>query len=526
MIFFKQSVHRLIRRWLKQPKSPLVTSSPATPIENEISRLVNTVSDSAARKLFAAEMQSFVKLHSRYTTQADNHHSIDWNNIKAPSEEHITSYDSLVQSADSSALNKLAVLKLNGACQTSMGLSGAMSALEIKNGKTFLDLTIQQTEHLNSTYRTNVPLIFMSSFLTHDDTSSIIKNYAKLQVQITLFNQSKYPRILKDSFLPYAQNVQGEAATWYPPGHGDLYETLHRSGLLEQLLSEGKEYLFVSGSDNLGAIVDPKILQHMVNTTAEFAMEVVDADSPDVEIAPRLTMGTVLAYGGKLKLLETEQVPDEQLERFKDLRKSSSINTNNLWIHLPALKRIMDRNALTLDIVAKTVVQAGGQHVMQLETAAGAAINHFGSTCVVKVPRSRFVAVKQSSDLLLVRSDIYKIKHGQLVMNEQRMFPVPPVIKLSNHFRTVQDIQGRFGSIPELLELDHLTISGDVHIGRNVKLRGTVIIIADEGQRLDIPDNSVIENRLISGNLIMTVRQRYVVDDPLVDRQAGSMNCT
>ncbi len=41
--------------------------------------------------------------------------------------------------------------------------------------------------------------------------------------------------------------------TGTPPGHGDLYNALLRSGLLDQLLEDGKEYLFVSNSDNLGA---------------------------------------------------------------------------------------------------------------------------------------------------------------------------------------------------------------------------------------------------------------------------------
>ena len=43
---------------------------------------------------------------------------------------------------------------------------------------------------------------------------------------------------------------------WYPPGHGDLYESLYNSGLLEQLIEQGKEIIFISNIDNLGATVD------------------------------------------------------------------------------------------------------------------------------------------------------------------------------------------------------------------------------------------------------------------------------
>ena len=41
--------------------------------------------------------------------------------------------------------------------------------------------------------------------------------------------------------------------------------------------------------------------------------------------------------------------------------------------------------------------------------------------------------------------------------------------------------------MPKILELDHLTVTGDVYFGRNVTLRGTVIVVANEGQRIDIP---------------------------------------
>jgi len=48
-------------------------------------------------------------------------------------------------------------------------------------------------------------------------------------------------------------------------------------------------------------------------------------------------------------------------------------------------------------------------------------------------------------------------------------------------------------------------VTGDVNFGRNVTLRGTVIVVANEGQRIDIPDGCVLENRLLAGNLTMTV---------------------
>jgi UTP--glucose-1-phosphate uridylyltransferase len=70
----------------------------------------------------------------------------------------------------------------------------------------------------------------------------------------------------------------------YPPGHGDLYRSLAQSGLLDQLIAAGKEYLFISNIDNLGAVVDPKILSYFHETKdCEFIMEVTDKTRADVK---------------------------------------------------------------------------------------------------------------------------------------------------------------------------------------------------------------------------------------------------
>jgi UTP--glucose-1-phosphate uridylyltransferase len=69
-----------------------------------------------------------------------------------------------------------------------------------------------------------------------------------------------------------------------------------------------------------------------------------------------------------------------------------------------------------------------------------------------------------------------------------------PLVKLGNHYKKVSDFQKRIPSIPRILELDHLTITGDVNLGKNVTLRGTVIIVASNNDTIDIPPGSILEN--------------------------------
>ena len=50
----------------------------------------------------------------------------------------------------------------------------------------------------------------------------------------------------------------------------------------------------------------------------------------------------------------------------------------------------------------------------------------------------------------------------------------------------------QFETIPDILQLDHLTVSGDVSFGKGVSLRGSVIIIANHGDKIDIPSCNIL----------------------------------
>ncbi|XP_046900114.1 UTP--glucose-1-phosphate uridylyltransferase-like isoform X1 [Hypomesus transpacificus] len=432
--------------------------------------------------------------------------SVDWAKIHRPPEGSIQPYEDIkskgLPDSVAASLNKLVVVKLNGGLGTSMGCKGPKSLISVRNENTFLDLTVQQIEHLNKTFNTEVPLVLMNSFNTDEDTKKILQKYAHHRVKIHTFNQSRYPRINKESLLPIAKDMSmtGEnSEAWYPPGHGDIYASFYNSGLLDKLIAEGKEYIFVSNIDNLGATVDLFILNHLMSQPAdkrcEFVMEVTDKTRADVK------GGTLTQYDGKLRLLEISQVPKAHVDEFKSVTKFKIFNTNNLWISLNAIKRLHEQNAMDMEIIVNPKTLDGGLNVIQLETAVGAAIKSFDNALGVNVPRSRFLPVKTSSDLLLVMSNLYSLDAGSLTMSKKREFPSTPHVKLGSSFTKVHDYLTRFESIPDMLELDHLTVSGDVTFGKQVSLKGTVIIIANHGDRIDIPAGALLENKIVSGNL-------------------------
>ncbi|GAA6024228.1 hypothetical protein JCM8202_001438 [Rhodotorula sphaerocarpa] len=477
------------------------TGVSAKAMRNELNNMIQNIDDPDYKKAFEAEMQSFFILFNRYLAERAKGQKIDWDKIQPPSPEQIVPYADLPEVSDPSLLDKLAVLKLNGGLGTTMGCVGPKSIIEVREGMTFLDLSVRQIEHLNSAHNVNVPFILMNSFNTDEDTARIIQKYANHRIELMTFNQSRYPRVNRETLLPAPKSALEDKGAWYPPGHGDLFDAIMNSGLVDKLLDQGKEYLFVSNVDNLGAVVDTRILEHMHKTGAEFLMEVTDKTKADVK------GGTLINYEGGVRLLEIAQVPSDHVEDFKSVRKFKIFNTNNLWVNLRAIKRIMENDGMDLEIIVNNKTSDKGEAVIQLETAVGAAIKHFKNAHGINVPRSRFLPVKSCSDLLLITSDLYQLEHGQLKMNPERMFQSTPVVKLGDAFKKVQQFQKRFKTIPSLLEVDHLTVAGDVSFGRNVVLRGTVIIVANDGSRIELPDGTTLENKLVSGHLALTDRK-------------------
>lgn len=468
----------------------------------ELEKLLLTATE-CQKDIGRKEFDGFQQLFSKFIQESGT--SISWNKIQKLSKGAVIPYGQLSEppkEAMRNMLNQLVVVKLNGGLGTSMGCQGPKSVIPVRNDLTFLDLTVQQIEYMNNTYQCNIPLVLMNSFNTDEDTQKVMRKYAGFNIKIYSFNQSRYPRINKESMMPIARSYKADIdkEAWYPPGHGDFYQSFYNSGLLTRFIDEGRKYTFLSNIDNLGATVDANIIHYLMERggkdPCEILLEVTDKTRADVK------GGTLIEYEDKLRLLEIAQVPKDNIDDFKSVKTFKIFNTNNLWIKLDAMLRIIEEQTMEMEVIVNSKTLDSGLNVIQLETAVGAAMKCFEGACGVNVPRSRFLPVKKTDDLLLVMSNLYNLRNGSLVMSPLRMFPTTPLIKLGpNHFSKVRDFLRRFTTIPDILELDHLTVSGDVTFGKGVSLKGTVIIIANHGDRIDIPAGACLENKIVSGNL-------------------------
>ena len=62
----------------------------------------------------------------------------------------------------------------------------------------------------------------------------------------------------------------------------------------------------------------------------------------------------------------------------------------------------------------------------------------FQDSLIVNIPRSRFLPVKKTCDLMLVMSNLYTLDKGTLIMSPDRVYQTTPVVELGDeHFKKV-----------------------------------------------------------------------------------------
>lgn len=389
------------------------------------------------------------------------------------------------------AFARTAVIKLNGGLGTSMGMDRAKSLLPVRDGKSFLDLIVEQVRHARRETGARVPLLLMNSFRTRDDSLEALAKYDDLAVDgLPLdFLQNAEPKIRVDDLTPVSWPAD-RTLEWCPPGHGDIYTALLGSGVLEQLLEAGFKYASASNSDNLGAVPSPRIAGWFAASGAPYAAELCPrtlADKKGGHLAIRKA-------DGRLILRDTAQTAPEEMDYFTDEFRHPFFHTNNLWFDLEKLYAALTERGAVLGLPlirnVKNVdpTDSSSPEVYQIETAMGAAIEVFEGATAIVVGRDRFLPVKTTNDLLLLRSDAYELaEDGALRL----AVDAAPLVDLdSKHYKTMHTFEERFPyGAPSLAAAQALTVKGDWTFGEGVVVTGAVSL-ADAGESSLVPDGS------------------------------------
>lgn len=376
------------------------------------------------------------------------------------------------------AIARTAVIKLNGGLGTSMGMDRPKSLLEVRRNLTFLDIIVRQVIGVRQRYDVTLPLVFMNSFSTSEETMRALAGYPDLEVDgLPLeFLQSKEPKLLAEDLTPVTWDAD-PTLEWCPPGHGDLYASLRGTGLLDRLMDAGHTQVFVSNSDNLGATPDPHVAGWFASSGAPFAIEAVRRTPSDRKGGHFATRKD----DGRIVLRETAQTLEEDKAALADLSRHKYASTNNLWFDLAAMKAELDRRDGVLGLAmiknTKTVDPADSAtaEVVQIETAMGAAIEIFDDSTTIEVGRDRFVPVKTTNDLLVLRSDAYELTDDYTLT--MRSSALPFVDLDTGFYKVMSRFDERFPEgPPSLRAATSLVVHGDWLFEKDVTVVGEAVL--------------------------------------------------
>ena len=368
------------------------------------------------------------------------------------------------------AFAKTAFLKLNGGLGTSMGLDCAKSLLPVRRHKArqmrFIDIIIGQVLTARTRLGVDLPLTLMNSFRTSKDTMKVLQTNKKFhQEDIPMeIIQHQEPKISAETGMPVSFPANPELE-WCPPGHGDLFSTIWESGLLAQ---------------------------HFENTGAPFMIEVAKRTPADHKgghiVRDKAT--------GRLMLREMSQVHPDDKDDAQNIDKHPYFNTNSIWVRIDALKAKLASydGVLPLPIIRnkKTVdpTDPTSEPVIQLETAMGAAVSLFdGATCVC-VDRMRFLPVKTTDDLFIMRSDRFHLTDQYEMEDGNYIFP--DVHLDARYYKNIHDFDARFPyGVPSLAAAKSVDIDGDWTFGRDVMLFSDARL-EDQGEPSYVPNGEYV----------------------------------
>ncbi len=270
---------------------------------------------------------------------------------------------------------QLAAAVLNGGMATRFG--GVVKGIvEVFNSKSFLQLKVTGAAAVSE----NIKIYIMNSFSTDTKTLQHFEenNYFDLKEKIRFLNQFIAPRLTPSG--DFYKNAESKES-FYGPGHGDFPYAFSKSGCLDEFISEGGKYIFLSNVDNLGAKVEPAILGMHIASKKELSAEVAHKDPDDEGGAP-------LIVNGRLQLVEALSFPEDF-----DQSRVPVFNCNSYWINAESLKKKVE---LPWYLVKKKI---NDETVVQFEHICGDLTKLLDSGFIKVSRKDRFLPVKRPEDL-------------------------------------------------------------------------------------------------------------------------------
>ena len=204
--------------------------------------------------------------------------------------------------------NEYAVLLMAGGFGSRLGFNKPKGCLELTiNGKTItlFELFINQIKDANKKYNSNIRLYIMTSTANNDDTVSFFEdnNYFDYKEYIKIFTQEDFPILDLDGKILLKSKSE---ILMGPNGNGNVYESLKRNGLIEDMKNNNIKYVLFSTIDNpLLNIVDIPFIGTTINNNYSLATKTLMKTNEDS------TDWIFCKYNNKPFILPSENITNE-----------------------------------------------------------------------------------------------------------------------------------------------------------------------------------------------------------------------
>ena len=267
---------------------------------------------------------------------------------KMPKEEK-EKYDKI--GTDKIKAGKLAVVTMAGGQGTRLGHSGPKGTYTLNVGKemSLFEILCKTLKEAKEKYGVYVHWYIMTSNQNNKETVEFFEknnyfNYPKEKV--TFFIQGELPMVGLDGKLLVDENGFVKLAS---DGHGGVFESMDKSGVLEQMKNEGIEWVFVGGVDN--------VLVKMVDNTLIGLAEsknCLAAGKSLIKANAKEKVGVFCKRDGKPSVIEYSEISDE-LAELEDENGELVYSESHILCNMFNIKRLemISKNKLPYHVAKK-----------------------------------------------------------------------------------------------------------------------------------------------------------------------------
>ena len=229
--------------------------------------------------------------------------------------------------------NQVAVLIVAGGQGTRLGFPGPKGSFPISpvKRKPLFQLFAESIQALSVRYRTDLPLLIMTSQENHEETQGFFESHGFFGLKreaVHFFSQGLLPTLTPEGRLILKDEVNLLAN---PDGHGGSMKALYESGMAARLKERGILEIFYCQVDNpLARIADPAFIGYHREEGADISTKVVRRQNLEEKV------GIYGLVNGKPAIVEYS---DFSPQEYRSLDEKGNIRhwAGNIAIHMISL---------------------------------------------------------------------------------------------------------------------------------------------------------------------------------------------